>query len=264
MLDSLLHGVCEAAAERWEVPALAVGVAADGQDDIAAVGCRPDTVFRIASVTKPFTATLALALLDFDAETGVWPTDVRVRHLLSHTSGFDCELGDLARFGDGDDSLGRVTTELPSVRRWLPAGEIWSYANAGYWLAGWLCAERAGMTFEEALAEHVLAPAALEATSFAEPDLGGTGPDSTDVPYPRARRPSGGLVSTVADLLRFGRWQLTEPWTAAARVPVAKPPAASTGSGGPESAWGAPTCGAIEARTAGSSRRFSSSRHAAQ
>src|SRR2546429_277172 len=100
----------------------------------------PGTRFRVASVTKPFTATLALELLDLEETTGVWAADVRVRHLLSHTSGYDCELGDLGRFGDGDDALEAVVTELPAVRRWVGVEQAWSYSNAGYWLAGGLCA----------------------------------------------------------------------------------------------------------------------------
>src|SRR6266700_1489330 len=158
--------------ERLGVPALALGVLVDGTVETWARGCSEVDVFRIASVTKPFTATLAARLLSLDALAGVWP-DVRVRHLLSHTSGYDSECGDLARFGDGDDALDRLMRELPSVRRRLPAGEAWSYSNAGYWLAGWLCARRAGTTFEDALREHVLDPAGLESTSFGEPTLEG-------------------------------------------------------------------------------------------
>jgi CubicO group peptidase (beta-lactamase class C family) len=65
--------------------------------------------------------------------------------------------------------------------------------------------------YEEALTARVLRPLGLEATSFAAPDLEPSGPDSADGPYPRARRPSGGLVSNVGDLLRFGRRLLGEP-----------------------------------------------------
>src|SRR5947209_3157705 len=49
------------------------------------------------------------------------------------------------------------------------------------------------------------------ATPFDDPDVPGTGPDAADGPYPRARRPSGGLVSNVPDLLRFGRHLLDQP-----------------------------------------------------
>ncbi len=225
-MDMRFRGVCEAAAAAWSVPALAVGMSVgDAAFETLGLGCEPDTRFRIASVTKPLTATLALELLAVDEAVRVWPEDVRVHHLLSHTSGFDCELpeGDQLRFGDGDDALERCVGELPGVRRFLGAGEVWSYANTGYWLAGSLAAERADSTFEDALARHVLEPAGLAETSFAAPDLVGTGPDALPGPYPRSRRPSGGLTSTVSDLLRFGRWHLGRPESAQLRVVCGKP-----------------------------------------
>src|SRR5581483_5237486 len=197
--------VCEAAAERWQVPALVVGTG----DETVAIGCDAGTRFRIASITKPLTAALALRFLDADEPTGVWPEDVRLRHLLSHTSGFDCELrdGDNAKYGTGDDALGRCVADLPRVRRFVGVDQVWSYANTGFWLAGLLAAERADSTFEDALGAHVLHPAGAEATDFGEPDVAGTGTAAREG-YPRSRRPSGGLVSTVPDLLRLGSWLL--------------------------------------------------------
>jgi CubicO group peptidase (beta-lactamase class C family) len=230
-MDSSFHAAAEAAAARWRVPALAAGELVDGHTSSLSVGCEPDDRFRIASITKPFTATLALKLLDLDATTGIWPDSVQIRHLLSHTSGYDSECGDLARFGDGDDALAAVCAELPSVRRFVGVDEVWSYANSGYWLAGLLAARTAGLTYEEALAEHVLDPAGLEATAFDAPELSGTGPSSGDDGYPRARRPSGGLVSNVPDLLAFAGWQLAEPSLAALRVPHGKPVAGVYGLG---------------------------------
>ncbi|HVW89095.1 MAG TPA: serine hydrolase domain-containing protein [Gaiellaceae bacterium] len=212
--------LCEAVAADWDVPALAVGLAAGDEVETVFLGCEPDTRFRIASITKPFTASLAAAVLDLEAPSGVWPDDVRVRHLLSHTSGFDCELpdGDNDKHGSGDDALARCVSELPGLRRFLPAETAWSYANSGYWLAGWLAAERADSTFEDALERHVIGPAGLEATSFAEPELAGTGEGARSLPYPRSRRPSGGLVSTVGDLLRFGSRHLADPSSARLRT----------------------------------------------
>ena len=213
----------EAAAHAWDVPALAAGYSARGEAVTGAHGCDPATVFRVASVTKPLTATLAAGLLELEATTGIWPDDVRIRHLLSHTSGYDCECGELARFGSGDDALGAVVAELPGVRRFVGVDRAWSYANTGYWLAGHLAAVRADTSFEDALAARVLGPAGLESTSFGEPELAGTGPEATTDSYPRARRPSGGLVSNVPDLLRFGAWHLAQPESAQLRVPRAKP-----------------------------------------
>jgi CubicO group peptidase (beta-lactamase class C family) len=223
LLDSTFFRACEAAAERWQVPALAVGVLLPGTSyEQLAVGCEPGTRFRVASITKPLTATLAVQLLDLEASTGIWPEDVKVRHLLSHMSGYDCEHADLADFGDGDDALAAAVSGLGAVRRFLPVEQAWSYANTGYWLAGALCAAAAGSTYEEALQARVLTPAHMDESDFGEPDLAGSGPGAVSG-YPRARRPSGGLVSTVRDLLCFADWQLGLSWTKSLRVPHGKP-----------------------------------------
>jgi CubicO group peptidase (beta-lactamase class C family) len=232
VLDSSFLQASEAAALTWEVPALALGVSVGEAVETHAIGCAPGTVFRVASITKPFTTALCLGLIELEEQTGIWPPDVRVRHLLSHTSGFDGDAGDLGRFGDGDDALGElVNKELPQIRRFLGVEQAWSYANTGYWIAGWKSAERAGSSYEEALAERVIAPAGLEATSFGEPDLVGAGADALPGPYPRARRPSGGLVSNVPDLLRFGRRLLAWPEFARMRVVHGKPTAGVYGLG---------------------------------
>jgi CubicO group peptidase (beta-lactamase class C family) len=224
VLDTRFQAIAEAAAVEWDVPAIAIGISIGSETETLGVGCEPETRFRIASITKPFTATLALELLDLEATTGVWAPDVRVRHLLSHTSGYDCELGDLTRFGDGADAVGAVIAELPSVRRWVGVEQAWSYSNAAYWLTGWLCAEAAGSTYEDAVAENILRPLALDATGFdGAADVPGTGPDAEDGPYPRPRRPSGGLISNVPDLLRFGRHHLTTSGSARMRIVHGKP-----------------------------------------
>lgn len=223
MLDSSFLQASEAAALTWEVPALAFGSSVGGKVETHAIGCDPETLFRVASITKPFTAAVSLGLLDLEATSRIWPTDVRLRHLLSHTSGFDGDAGELGRFGDGDDALALLVAELPGIRRFLGVEQAWSYANTGYWLAGWLCAEHAGTSYEEALHKLVLGPAGLEATTFGEPELAGTGREAQPGPYPRARRPSGGLVSNVPDLLRFGDWLLTSPELTRMRVVHGKP-----------------------------------------
>ena len=150
------------------------------------------------------------------------------------------------RFGYGRRRPRGCVAELPCVRRFLGVEQVWSYANTGYWLAGHLAAERAGTTFEDALAARVLGPAGLEATSFDEPELDGTGSQAAAGPYPRARRPSGGLVSNVPDLLRFGRWHLAQPDSARLRVVAGKPTAGVYGLGlagervGGVEVWGHP------------------------
>ena len=79
------------ARERSGVPGVAAGVSSDGETAFAAAGVRvlgkpepveAETPFRIASISKPFTATLCARALELDAG---------LRALLSHTAGLRCE-----------------------------------------------------------------------------------------------------------------------------------------------------------------------------
>jgi CubicO group peptidase (beta-lactamase class C family) len=236
-LDPGFVALCERALERAGVPGGAVGVVAGDETwargfGLASAGgaaVTPETTFRIASITKPFTATLALYLalshaLDLAEQVPAPEPDVTVRHLLAHLGGFESEAGNLARFGDGDDALTLLATELLRQRQVVPPGELWSYCNAGYWLLGWFIAQRAGSSFEDALTDWVLRPLGLLRTGFGPPEATGHDPEPVVDAYPRARRPSGGLVSNLVDLLEFARFQVDEPETAILREPVVTTP----------------------------------------
>jgi len=179
---------------RWRtgVPAVAAGLSVDGSVELAADGeCTPETPFRVASVSKWFTASLVSACGALDEETRRW---------LSHTAGLRSE----------------VAEPLPDVCQGL-----WSYANSGFWAAGERCAAVAGMAFADAMRAAILEPLGLEATSYEEPSgaAGGHVQDGTtghrpagSPPYPVSRYPSGGLWSTVGDLLRFAEHQLSDSY----------------------------------------------------
>jgi CubicO group peptidase (beta-lactamase class C family) len=230
-----LDPACAETLARWGVPGAVVGVLAEGEIEVAAHGVadlgtgapvRADTSFRVASITKPFTATLALLLADEgrlsldDAAPGLPAPRVTLAQALAHAGGVESELGDLSRFGDGDDALGSTVSGLGALRRLVGPGEAFSYANSGYWSVGHACARAAGTTYEDALRARVLEPLGLAATGFGEPEARGhVQPEPgrqrheplDDRSYPRARRPSGGLVSTAGDLLRFAAFHLGEP-----------------------------------------------------
>jgi CubicO group peptidase (beta-lactamase class C family) len=173
------------------VPGVAAGLLRDGETVFAAGGVlelgrdepvHAETPFRIASITKPFTATLCAASVGLDE---------RLVALLSHTAGLRCE----------------STQLLPPS-----ASGLWSYSNAGYWEAGAACAS----PFDTAMQTHVLGPLELASTGFSEPASPARGhvQDSESGHraisvdrYPVTRRPSGGLWSTVGDLLRFASHQ---------------------------------------------------------
>ena len=194
-----LHEIVREARSRTGVPGVAAGLLADGEVVVAADGVlrlggdepvRADTPFRIASISKPFTASLALSCL---------PLDERLTGWLSHTGGLRCE----------------SQQPLPGA-----AEGLFSYSNAGYWAAGEACAEACGSTFEQAMRERILAPLGLTATGYEEPPTAARGhvpegetghrPVAHDA-YPPRRRPSGGLWSTVEDLLAFATAQMHGP-----------------------------------------------------
>ena len=253
MLDGALAAACEQALARWSVPGAAIGVLVDGERTTEGFGVldlrtgapvNAESTFRIASITKPFTATLALylsfsGLLSFDEEVPGPVEGLTPQHLLSHLGGFEGECGDLARFGEADDALPRLVAELARQPQLVPLDEVWSYCNAGFWLLGQLLADRAGGTYEQTLADWVLNPLGLTRTGFGAPEATGhlqVAPGSAEHEpvgdgYPRARNASGGLVSSVGDLLEFAAFHLGEQDTEVLRRPVVDTPGGDYGFG---------------------------------
>jgi CubicO group peptidase (beta-lactamase class C family) len=166
-----LAEVVREAQARTGVREVAVALHVDGRTSFAGAHDRP---FRIASITKSFTATTVLL-------AGL--LDDRRRALLSHTAGHRPERAE----------------PIPSECEGL-----WSYSNAGYWEAV------AGFDgdYSDAVRELVLEPLGLRRTGFKTPDdaVLGTLPGDVvaDPSYPAGRRPSGGLWSTVGDLVEYG------------------------------------------------------------
>jgi CubicO group peptidase (beta-lactamase class C family) len=159
-----------AAQERTGVPDVAAALHVQGSTSFAGSA---ETPFRIASVTKSFTATLV-------DEAGL--LDDRLTALLSHTAGL-----------------------RPESREPLPpvCAGLWSYSNAGYWEAA-----AAFDDYSAALRERVLEPLGLRSTGFETPPDAARGHQPggvvADPSYPVERRASGGLWSTVGDLVTYG------------------------------------------------------------
>jgi CubicO group peptidase (beta-lactamase class C family) len=156
---------------RTGVAAVAAALHLDGRTAFAGAHERP---FRIASITKSFTATAVFL-------AGM--LDDHCRRLLSHTAGYRPERPE----------------PLP------PECEgLWSYSNAGYWEA----AAAFDGDYSVAVHELVLEPLGLRHTGFETPAdaVLGTLPGDVvaDPSYPVERRPSGGLWSTVGDLVEYG------------------------------------------------------------
>nr|WP_091459487.1 serine hydrolase domain-containing protein [Micromonospora inyonensis] len=159
------------ALHRADRPLWGLTVGATGND----APLTPQTPFRIGSVTKTFTAVLVLqcrdeGLLDLDDPVGRHldvPAhgELTVRRLLSHTSGLQRE-----PYGDIWDTLRapgveQLLADLARAERVLPPARRFHYSNLGMALLGELVGRLRGGTWVEVLADRILAPLGLAATT---------------------------------------------------------------------------------------------------
>lgn len=235
-----LAAAVQGEAARWNVPGLSAAVLHDGQRTATATGVTSlehpepvavDTRFQVGSITKVFTATAIMALvdqgeLDLDTPVTAWVDDIplerqsvletlTLRHLLNHTTGFEGDV--FFDTGNGDDALAIGISRFDRIRQWTVPGAVWSYCNAGFYLAGRVIEVVTGKTYEDAVTNLVLELLGLKQTSFPSADLitwptasGHTMKDretghAVYRPWalPRVVNAAGGIVSTVDDLLTF-------------------------------------------------------------
>ena len=243
MIDQsqLQQRLTELAAE-LKVPGAAVAVAKGDAAAVAWMGTanlrtglpvHRDTLFAAGSVTKVFTATLVMTLVDdglvdLDAPVRSYVPEltsegadaITVRMLLDHTSGLPGNVTfDLPR---GPEVVQRFVELLSTYPLNSPPGKYWSYSNGGLVVAGRVAEAVTERTFNDALAERVLQPLGLNATSELDELLlrssavghivDGAGEVSVT---PRLQlgtnAPSGSaLYSDIDGLVAFGRMHLQE------------------------------------------------------
>lgn len=191
----------------------------------------PQTLFRIASTTKPLTGTAVMRLVErggLDLDRAIrdyipWIAFSRpgtgerltLRLLLSHRGGlpFDYQLA-----GSRDPSAleAYVQEEIPRLPLPFPPGETWHYSNAGINLAGHLVEAAYGRPFANAMQDLVFEPLGMRHTTF-DPTVAMTYPlaQSHEIDGEGRLRvehrswdrvagyPAGGAFSTVVDLAQF-------------------------------------------------------------
>ncbi|HKR24388.1 MAG TPA: serine hydrolase domain-containing protein, partial [Allosphingosinicella sp.] len=143
----------------------------------------PDTLFRIASMSKAFTALAILKLrdegrlrLDAPAETYVpelrawrYPTAdsprIRVRDLLSHAGGFvtDDPWGDRQQVLSEAEFTRMLRTGVPFTRAPQTAYE---YSNFGYALLGRIVSNVSGRPYQDYIRDEIMRPLGMEASGY--------------------------------------------------------------------------------------------------
>ena len=194
------------------------------------IAATPATRYSMGSVSKPITGLLALQLvregkLDLDAPiTRYLPefkprsrfkTAVTMRQLLAHTSGLVREAPVGSFFSDGKATLTELIASLNDTDLIFEPGTRFKYSQAAFALAGRVMEVVAKMPFERLAKQRLFDPLAMSESSFDIPDarrptlspgFGWTRYGKT-FPWPlvdyQAMRPSGGLVSSAADMGRL-------------------------------------------------------------
>jgi CubicO group peptidase (beta-lactamase class C family) len=232
--------------EELRVPGVAVGVLQDGEERHETFGVTsvdnpldvtPETRFQIGSISKTFTGTAVMHLvaegsIDLDRPVRHYLPDLELgdadateratmRHLLAHTGGWAGDYFDDT--GWGDDAVARYVERMRTLPQLTPVGELWSYNNAGFALAGRVVETVTGERFEDVVGRIVLEPLELTSTTYwpwevmterfvvGHVDEDGEARVARPWPVGRSSHPAGGLTSTTGDLLRYARLHLDPP-----------------------------------------------------
>jgi len=195
-----------------------------------------DSLFQLGSITKLYTTTLVMQLIE-EGKLGldepmmaVLPElrlgdgeaagQVTMRHLLTHTSGIQ---GDhFHDTGRGDDALARYVDSCAGLGFSHPVGATMSYCNTGFVIAGRVVERLTGATWDQALRARLVGPLGLlhtvtlpeEAIRFRVAhghvvDKGEEQPRLASVStLPRSVGPAGLICATAADLIGFARLHL--------------------------------------------------------
>jgi CubicO group peptidase (beta-lactamase class C family) len=195
-----------------------------------AIPNQPDTKFRIGSVTKQFTATLILQLVEegkikLDGKISDYLTDYRkdtggrvtIHQLLNHTSGipsYTNRPGFFAEFSRNPYGVADFVQKFASGDLEFEPGSKFSYNNSGYTLLGAIIEKVTGKSYETVLTERILKPLGMtnsgydhhssllqkRASGYEKRPVGYVNAAYLDMSLPYA---AGSIYSTVEDLFKW-------------------------------------------------------------
>jgi CubicO group peptidase (beta-lactamase class C family) len=204
------------------------------------IAASPQTIYRIASITKLFTSTALLQLRDADRlqlddpitqhlpwfEIKQRFTDappITIRHLITHTSGLPREAA-FPYWSSGEfPSRDQVRAGLSEQETILPTETAWKYSNLALSLAGEVVAAASGRDYAEYVETQILKPLGMDSTyvSTIEPDhpqlaapYGRKLPDGnrTTCPFTDGQgiTPAANMATSAEDLARFAMLQFRD------------------------------------------------------
>jgi CubicO group peptidase (beta-lactamase class C family) len=241
-LETFLDELIGKEMEEMHIPGAAIAVVKDGKlffakgygyaDLEKGIPVDPEeTMFAIGSVGKVFTWTAVMQLVEqgkLDLETDIntyldfripdtYPEPITLKHLMTHTSGFENRLL---------DSITADAKDLVPAREWLvshmsarvrPPGDTAGYANFNAMLGGYIVSRVSGQPYDEYIQEHILDPLGMAHSTVHSPmpedlrPLAAVGYNYKNGAYQKhpdyfaqtAGLPSGMHRASVTDMARF-------------------------------------------------------------
>ena len=226
----------------YGVPGVAFGIVKNGQATVRGLGVTnldnsqpvtPDTVFPLASISKTVTTTAMMRLveqgkIDLNAPVTQYLPGFRVQdegatrgvkiwHLLTHTPGWE---GQLTSEDRGAQTLAHfVDTTMRDLPKLADPGEVWSYNNAGFNVAGRVIEVVSGQSIHNAFRTLVFEPVGLTRAftriedlvtyPFAVAHRGAPGEITVARPLSRSVSvAAGGVSMSLNDILSYARFHL--------------------------------------------------------
>jgi CubicO group peptidase (beta-lactamase class C family) len=243
-----IDAIFRAYALEKKIPGMVWGIVIDSRlahvgtfgvrDRVSKAAVTGDTAFRIASMTKSFTALAVLKLRDegklsLEDPVSKWipqfermelpsrdTPPLSIRQLLSHSAGFPEDNP------WGDQQLGATEENLDDwLRKGIPfstpPGTRYEYSNYAFGLLGRIVAKASGMAYEQYMRQEIFSPLRMDGTTFAFSDVPEASravgyrlkPDGTygeEPPLPHGVFGAmGGLLTTAGDLGRYVAFHLS-------------------------------------------------------
>ena len=260
-LETFLDGLFAKEMEENHIAGAAVSVVKDGKLFFAKgygyadldnhIPVNPEqTLFRIGSVTKLFTWTAVMQLveqgkLDLDEDINTYldfhipdtyPQQITLKHLMAHTAGFENQNFEILSLEAEDQAPPGewLSSHIPGRVR--PPGERAAYSNYGAALAGYIVARVSGQPYDQYIQEHILDPLGMKGSTIQWPappafeareSVGYMYDKDSFLEFPRLTShfdlfPAGAMRATVTDMARFMIAHLQGGIYSDANTPVAR------------------------------------------
>lgn len=134
-----------------------------------------NTIFQIASITKTFTSTVVMKLVELKKislndklskyyKGFPYGDSITIEHLLTHTSGMHSFTEEDSSINETDEK--RMVPYLKTLKPDFAPGTAWHYSNSGYVMLGYIIQKVSGMSYWQAVRKYIFTPLKMNSSGF--------------------------------------------------------------------------------------------------